>query len=284
VMTFKNNISYQGLSSNSIRAVATQTTNSWQSPFVVDASDFVSLDTSVLRGPRNANGSLPSINFMKLAQGSDMINGGTNVGLPYNGSAPDLGYDESNYTFPVELLSFSATVKNGTVVLDWKTAAEFQNKGWDIERYIPGDIAWQKLGFVQGKGTSPALNNYSFIDTRIPTAANIQYRLKQIDENGTVKYSNVVSVRFSAAKTELSNYPNPVKNITTAKFNISANAKVKLQLYNTSGQLIRLILNENLAAGEYSYQVNTSTLTAGEYHLKLMVDDAVFSCSVLKMN
>jgi hypothetical protein len=281
-MILKNNVSYLGLSSNSIRAVATQTTNSWQSPFSVSSADFVSLDTSVLRSPRNADGSLPNISFMKLAQGSDLINGGTNVGLPYNGSAPDLGYVESNYPLPVELLSFAATIKNSSVELNWSTATEFQNKGWDIERYVPGDIAWQKLGFVQGKGTTATTSIYSFVDNRIAINANLQYRLKQIDENGTVKYSNIVSVKFAGAKTELSNYPNPARNTTIAKFNIAANSKVSLQLFSGAGQLLQQIVNENLSAGEYSYQLNTASLTPGEYYLKLVVDDAVITRTILK--
>jgi len=68
-----------------------QTTNSWQSPFVVTSADFVSIDPSAAYGPRNADGSLPDIDFMHLAAGSDLIDGGTDVGLPYEGSAPDLG-------------------------------------------------------------------------------------------------------------------------------------------------------------------------------------------------
>ena len=68
-----------------------QTTNSWMSPFVVTDADFASLDPSAAYGARNADGSLPNIAFMRLATESDLIDGGTDVGLPYNGSAPDLG-------------------------------------------------------------------------------------------------------------------------------------------------------------------------------------------------
>jgi hypothetical protein len=64
------------------------------SPFVVTSADFVSTEPSAAYGPRNADGSLPDINFMHLAAGSDLIDGGTDVGLPYHGSAPDLGYFE----------------------------------------------------------------------------------------------------------------------------------------------------------------------------------------------
>jgi hypothetical protein len=78
----------------SLAAFAVQTTNSWMSPFVVTSADFVSTDPAAAYGPRNANGNLPDITFMHLAAGSDLINGGTDVGLPYHGSAPDLGYFE----------------------------------------------------------------------------------------------------------------------------------------------------------------------------------------------
>jgi hypothetical protein len=86
--TVTNCISFTGSVS---LAYATQTTNSWQSPFVVTNADFASIDPSAAYGARNADGSLPNIAFMHLAPGSDLIDGGTDVGLPYNGSAPDLG-------------------------------------------------------------------------------------------------------------------------------------------------------------------------------------------------
>ena len=80
--------------SNNLGAFVVQTTNSWMPPFVVTSADFVSIDPSAAYGPRNADGSLPDITFMHLAAGSDLIDHGTDVNLPYHGSAPDLGYFE----------------------------------------------------------------------------------------------------------------------------------------------------------------------------------------------
>lgn len=77
---------------------AIQKTNSWMNPFVVTESDFVSIDTTGVRGPRKADGSLPDVPFMHLAAGSDMIDAGTDVGLFYVGSAPDLGAFEFDTT------------------------------------------------------------------------------------------------------------------------------------------------------------------------------------------
>ena len=60
------------------------------------ADDFVSLDYSKNIGPRNADGSLPESDFLRLKNGSEMIDAGTDVGLPYSGKAPDLGAYEFN--------------------------------------------------------------------------------------------------------------------------------------------------------------------------------------------
>jgi hypothetical protein len=75
----------------SLATFAVQQTNSWTIPLTVSEADFVSLDTTGIRDPRKADGSLPDIKFLHLAAGSKLINAGTNIGLPFSGSAPDLG-------------------------------------------------------------------------------------------------------------------------------------------------------------------------------------------------
>jgi hypothetical protein len=82
----------------SIGSFAQQEKNSWLSPFVVTAGDFVSIDTTGVTGPRKADGSLPDITYMHLAAGSDLIDAGVNVGLPFFGVAPDLGCFERGLT------------------------------------------------------------------------------------------------------------------------------------------------------------------------------------------
>ncbi len=84
---------------------AVQATNSWMPPFVVTTADFQSIDTAGVRGPRQPDGSLPHLPFLRLAQGSDLIDGGTDIGLPFLGLAPDLGafeYDPSSGVNGVE--------------------------------------------------------------------------------------------------------------------------------------------------------------------------------------
>ncbi len=78
-------------------------TNSWMTPFVPPtAADFVSIDSAGMRGPRKSDGSLPDVSFMHLAEGSQYVDSGTDVGLPFAGLAPDLGAFESDYPAEVE--------------------------------------------------------------------------------------------------------------------------------------------------------------------------------------
>ena len=79
----------------SLGSFAVQQTNSWMSPFNVTNADFVSIDTAGVSGPRKPDGSLPDVPFMHLATGSQLIDAGTNIGLPFAGKAPDLGAFET---------------------------------------------------------------------------------------------------------------------------------------------------------------------------------------------
>jgi hypothetical protein len=87
--TFKNCVSYAGAGVD-IVAGSVMISNSWQG-FAVSVADFVSLDASLAFAPRNADFSLPTNGFARLAAGSQLIDKGVDVGLPFNGTAPDLG-------------------------------------------------------------------------------------------------------------------------------------------------------------------------------------------------
>lgn len=110
----RNNISYRNGSSDVFQSNQIIDHNSWQNHTVSDA-DFISLDDSQLTSARKSDGSLPDINFLHLAAGSDLIDAGVNVGLTYNGNAPDLGPFESGQTatVPTPAISYvEAEVKN----------------------------------------------------------------------------------------------------------------------------------------------------------------------------
>lgn len=112
----RNNISYKDNATTTYRSNQTSDHNSWQGGISVSDSDFESLDASQLMHPRKSDGSLPDITFLNLASGSDMVDKGVNVGLPYSGSAPDLGAFERGGTVaqPAIPQYVSSAVENST--------------------------------------------------------------------------------------------------------------------------------------------------------------------------
>jgi hypothetical protein len=96
LLLIKNTISFAPNNGNdSFSATSTDINfNGWQAGLVTSVDDFVSVDLELLASPRKADGSLPDIDFLKLVSGSDLIDAGIDVGLPFNGSAPDVGVFE----------------------------------------------------------------------------------------------------------------------------------------------------------------------------------------------
>ena len=103
----------------SLHGAAVQQTNSWLAPFApVTAADFLSVDTAGVRGPRKADGSLPDLPFLHLAPGSPMIDAGTDLGIPFNGRAPDLGAFEAP-AIPSGVMDAGGTIPEFRLLLNF---------------------------------------------------------------------------------------------------------------------------------------------------------------------
>ena len=94
-LTIKNTLT-MGTDGELLATATDITNNSWQNGHSATTADFVSLDITQLKSPRKSDGSLPDVDYMKLVSGSNLIDAGTDVGLPFNGSAPDIGPFESS--------------------------------------------------------------------------------------------------------------------------------------------------------------------------------------------
>jgi len=175
---------------------------------------------------------------------------------------------------PVELASFVSTISGRNVELNWSTASENNNSGFDIERSSVNG-SWSKIGNVAGNGTTSTGNSYSYTDRNIATG-NYNYRLKQIDFNGNFEYFNLSNevVVGIPTKFDLSqNYPNPFNPSTKINFDLPTDGKVSLKIFDMSGKEIMTLVNEVKTAGYYSVNFNASNLSSGVYFYSLSANN-----------
>ena len=151
---------------------------------------------------------------------------------------------------------------------------EVNNRGFEIEKKISEatvlDNNWNKIGFVKGNGNSNSPKDYSFVDKNLSGGGKYQYRLKQIDNDGRFKYSNIIEVEVMPNENSLlQNYPNPFNPVTNFKFQIVKPGLVTLKIYDMLGKEVSTIVNEELKAGYYSYKWDASKLASGIYFYRI---------------
>ena len=172
------------------------------------------------------------------------------------------------FALPVELVSFNSGINENVVTLSWITATEKNNKGFEVEKRSTS--GWNRIGFVQGNGTSTEKNAYSFKD-KLSADGKYSYRLKQIDYDGTVSYSGTVEVNFISPKVYYlgQNYPNPFNPSTQISYQLASDSKVSLKIFNIIGEEVKTLVSENQTAGKHLITLNGSDLSSGVYIYKI---------------
>ena len=190
---------------------------------------------------------------------------------------------DDNSPIPVELTSFNAKVTGNSVTLTWKTATETQNRGWEVQRKVINENktegTWNKVGFIEGKGNSTETQNYIFKDANL-NSGTYQYRLRQMDFDGTSSFSKVLEVNVIIAPKEFSlaqNYPNPFNPETSIQFEVPKTSMVNITIYNTLGEKVKVLLNEQMEQGVYTRNFNGLNLPSGIYIYRLTADNIIFT-------
>ncbi len=111
----------------------------------------------------------------------------------------------SDVSLPLNLTSFTGSLLNKAVVLNWSSSNEVNVKGFAIEKGLNGKD-FSEVGFTAAKNTATA-NDYSFEDNSVKGGPNY-YRLKMIDKDGSSRFSNVVLIN-STIVSGVSVFPNP---------------------------------------------------------------------------
>ncbi len=174
---------------------------------------------------------------------------------------------------PVELVSFSAGRKDNSVLLEWKTATEARNYGFEVERSnsngnkaVGNNLAWKKIGFVKGHGYSNVPVDYTFLDQTDIMVNETFYRLKQIDNDGSFVYSTTISVPAAPASFSLlQNFPNPCNGASVISFSVPHATRASIKIYSLLGQLLDEIAAGQYDAGIHKVKVNVTDYASGVY-------------------
>jgi hypothetical protein len=169
---------------------------------------------------------------------------------------------------PVELTSFSGFQSDNGVILNWTTATEINNLGFEVERQSSGEFI--TIGFVKGNGSTTENTYYVFTDENCGEGT-FYYRLKQVDFNGTFEYSPVIEVEVKPVGTFFlgQNYPNPFNPATVISYGIKESGNVKITILNALGERVSILVDEQKEPGIYLIEFNASKLPSGIYFCQL---------------
>jgi len=172
---------------------------------------------------------------------------------------------------PVTLSSFTYKITGSNVMLNWITSDEINNSGFEIQRKNISKAEWDPLGFIKGAGTVQGLTKYQFED-RKPECGQYLYRLKQSDYNGNTTYFDLngsVTIGIPKKFNVSQNYPNPFNPSTKIDYDIPADCKVRLIVYDILGRELKVLVNEYRKAGSYTADYSVTGLSSGFYFYTL---------------
>jgi hypothetical protein len=178
---------------------------------------------------------------------------------------------------PINITQFSALQEKDYIHLNWETATEVNNSGFAIEKKAGDKSGWAEVGFVKGSGNSTEKVSYTFRDKILP-AGKYNYRLRQVDFDGSVRYSTVVNIEIKAPDefTLSQNYPNPFNPNSKIEYTLPNRGHVMLQVFSLTGQILKTLVNDNQEAGYYSVNFSGENLSSGMYIYRLSFKDKSF--------
>jgi hypothetical protein len=213
---------------------------------------------------------------IQLGNGNYLITNGTGVYIldqntggvlstPVAGVSGRSAHEYDLAIIPVELTSFAAKVVNSNVILNWNTATEINNSGFEIQR-SSDRINFSNVAFVPGFGTTTEPRSYTYTDNTVSNGA-YYYRLKQVDFNGAFAYSDIVEVDVATPIVFAleQNYPNPFNPSTVISYSIPQNSFVTLKVYDIIGNEVATLVNQTQSAGKYDVRFDASKLSNGVY-------------------
>lgn len=174
---------------------------------------------------------------------------------------------------PVTLNYFNSSTKCNNVHLEWETANELNNKGFEIQKESGAE--WKEVAFIHGSGTSNTPVKYSYTEKYVQSG-NYNYRLKQIDFNGNCEYHNLNNQVIIGKPTYpllFQNYPNPSNPNSQINYQISNPGKVKISVFDITGKEVSVLIDGFMEAGYYSVIFDGRNFSSGVYFYSIAAEE-----------
>ena len=193
-------------------------------------------------------------------------------------------WENSGPPLPIQLASLTGSAASGQgVLIQWSTLSETDSYGFEVQKSPTQTGPYQSIpgSFVRGHGTTTVPQNYRYTDNS-PGSGTVYYRLKQLDLDGTFRYSDGIAVDVvsgTAGKefpTEFSlgqSYPNPFNPSTNIRYGLPRSAFVTLEVFSTLGQRVATLINQQQEAGYHEVTFNASRLSSGAYFYTITAGD-----------
>jgi hypothetical protein len=163
---------------------------------------------------------------------------------------------------PVDLLSFDVSGRENEIQLDWKTANEYDNAGFEIERRSETESEFTAIGEVPAADEVQQVNNYEYTDEDVRPGTRYYYRLRQNDLDGRFEYSQIRTARIEGAELGLQVYPSPVRGELFGFLNLES-GEAELRLHDLNGRIVK-----EQTTSENQFVMDLTGLPAGLYVLR----------------
>jgi hypothetical protein len=252
-----------GTNVKNLGSFVVQYTNSWLTGFTTTSADFQSVLSTGAAGARQADGSLPIITFMHLVSGSDLIDAGTDVGIAYNGTKPDLGaWETGNYNVVI------TTSGNGFVSLN--PSGGVYTAGTSVTVTATPLLGYNFINFsgdLSGSSTQQTIS----VNSNIAITASFT--------TSTTKVANI-----NNANTFISCTPTVTDGFTKLTFSLNESETVDLAIYNSKGTLVWMQKGINTQKGVSNIvNIDLSSFNAGVYICKILSKKSLATCKLIKL-
>ncbi len=186
-----------------------------------------------------------------------------------------IGSDQTINALPVKLIMLSVIQDKNDALLKWQTASEENSDGFEIERSTD-NTTYNMIGNLIAAGNSTDIKYYKFMDDLKPlinqNISTVYYRLKQVDKDGTIAYSNIITLNLKSYNDNITLYPLPLNNLLTATTN-NGESITQLVIIDMNG---REIIKSN------THQIDVSTIASGIYIVKIETGDKIYFQKITK--